>query len=249
MALIDWSQIAAISAAATAIIAAMMSTIIFVFLRDRNRSRYNDDRHMAVLSEMRASYETQIAMISRQLVATEERWRDANHLILTSQERQPELVPSSSQTVSSDDFIRSLGIDPATIKVDTKLVFVLTPFSKSEESVFEVVQKVCQRNGLRCARGDEEHVSGDILPHVVRMILSARIVVANVSSRNPNVFYELGITHALGKKSVLISEAMERVPFDIQSRRVIIFSTPEELDQRWSDALVRTFSGVDQPGS
>ena len=245
MASIDWSQIAVFSTAATAFIALMMSLISFVFLRDRNRSRYDEDRQMAVLSEMRASYETQIAMISRQLVATEERWRDANHLILASQERQSKLVPSSSKTISSDEFIRSLGIDLAEIIVDPKLVFVLTPFSKSEESVFEIIKKVCHRNGLRCVRGDEEHVSGDILPHVVRMILSARIVVANVSSRNPNVFYELGIAHALGKNSVLVSESMERVPFDIQSRRVIIFSTPDELDQRWSDALVRTFSGID----
>lgn len=242
MGLIDWGQVVGLTIAVTAIVGTIMSILVLFTLRDRNRSRYDDLRNRAVLSEMRASYEAQLALISRQLVATEERWRDANHLILASQEHQSEVVPSTSSLIAGDLFVKSLGINLNSLKMDPKLVFVLTPFSREEQKVFEVIQEVCQRNGLRCVRGDEEHVSGDILTHIVAMILRSRVVVANVSSRNPNVFYELGIAHALGKQSVLISETIEKVPFDIRSRRVITFSSHDELAQRWADALLRSFS-------
>jgi hypothetical protein len=60
-------------------------------------------------------------------------------------------------------------------------------------------------------------ISQQILQHV----LGARLVVADLSFHNPNVFYELAIRHATGLPTVLISRAAESVPFDVADLRVL----------------------------
>jgi hypothetical protein len=74
--------VAALFAALAATLSAMMVMV------NRNReSHYDKEAQRAVLSAMRESYESQIATLSREMTATQERWRDANHLLMTAQQR------------------------------------------------------------------------------------------------------------------------------------------------------------------
>lgn len=237
----EFSQIALFATVVTAVIGGMMAMFMTLYLRDRSQSSYDEDKRRAILSDMRESYESQIARLTERLVATDERWRDVNHLVLTSQERQAETIAS---TGSPSNFIRSLGIDPGSVKTDDNLVFMLTPFTKEENATYRVVQTVCQDNGMICVRGDENHVTGEILPHIVEMILRARVIVANITSRNPNVFYELGIAHALDKQTILLARKADAAPFDVQSRRIVIYNSMEDLERKLTGALLRAYRQV-----
>src|SRR5690606_5004407 len=141
----------------------------------------------AELSMMRTLYEDRIAELTHRLTATEGRWIEVNHLLLDAQRGQS-ITPtpaSPPQGKSTDTFFASLGIATEEVRVDPKLVFVLTPFSEKEKDTFEAIRNTCLRVGLRASRGDEEFVEGPILHHIVRQILNARVVIANVTTRNP----------------------------------------------------------------
>jgi hypothetical protein len=204
------------------------------------RSHYDDLRQEAVLSEMRASYESKISELAREMVATRARWEDANHLLISGQSRQQDLAASSA--VDPTGFLKSFGISPRDASVQEDLVFVLTPFAQEERSVFEAIKRVCDRTGLIARRGDETRAEGDILQQIISGIVASRLVIANISARNPNVFFELGIAMALGKPTLLISSTLDDTPFDVRGRRILIYNDEHDLERRLAEALLQTIN-------
>lgn len=75
---------------------------------------------------------------------------------------------------------------------------------------------------------------------VWRMIRDAEIIVAELTTQNANVFYELGLAHAAGKPVILLSETMDDVPFDLRSLRVITY---DRHDPEWGAELRQTLAG------
>lgn len=241
------SAVAAFLGAAATVVISLVAWLIY--RRDQvNRSTYDEGKGVAALSMLRSVYEDRISELTDRLTATEERWTEVNHLILDAQKTQSSEVTNSEAPVLYEDnpFLSSLGIDLNAIEVDPKLIFVLTPFSEREREVYEAVRDACAELGLYASRGDEEFIEGPILPHVVRQILRARIVIGNITSRNPNVFYELGIAQAVGKPTLVVSKGRNRaLPFDLRSRRVVFFEDYAELRQALQIELARWV--IDQP--
>ena len=60
---------------------------------------------------------------------------------------------------------------------------------------------------------------------IIRGICEADLIVAELTSLNPNVLYELGIAHGLNKPTILLTQSIEDVPFDLRSYRIISYST------------------------
>ncbi len=214
--------------------------LLLQYLRTHRNTRYDGERHRVQLEEVRRAIETQTYRLQERLVATENRWRDVNHLLISSQ---------SSQTDSDGDqrpilsrFLRSAGLRNDDLAVDPKLVFVLIPFNPQYEGVYQLVSSICSEIGLKAQRGDEEFLSGDIFPHIIRLLVRARIVVADVDGRNPNVFYELGIAQAIGKNTILIAKAPQDVPFDLKAKRLVIYEDEAQLRQRLSLELSRALA-------
>jgi hypothetical protein len=52
----------------------------------------------------------------------------------------------------------------------------------------------------------------------------ADLIVADLTGKNANVFYEVGICHALEKSVLLLAQSMDDVPFDLRHRRVLLYS-------------------------
>jgi hypothetical protein len=77
--------------------------------------------------------------------------------------------------------------------------------------------------GLSCIRADEIYGTGAIIDDIYRAILNADICIADVTGRNPNVSYELGMAHALGKPVVLVTQNVTDVPFDYRHLRLISY--------------------------
>ena len=79
-------------------------------------------------------------------------------------------------------------------------------------------------------RVDEDHSVANIMVRVREKIKAARICLADITEDNPNVWYEVGYAHALGKQIVLISEKKDKIPFDMSGEKVIFYHTSSASD-------------------
>lgn len=115
------------------------------------------------------------------------------------------------------------------------LCFVIMPFGKkgSEkelhyDTVYEhIIKRAVKEAGFRCLRADEIPKSGPIPETVKEELRDAELVLADLSDRNPNVFYELGFRHALGKPSITISDDVSTLPFNLATYSTIQYTTTE----------------------
>jgi len=99
-------------------------------------------------------------------------------------------------------------------KVD---VFVLMPFKAKLEKVYiDHIRGLGQELGLAIWRADEMFSPGPFMEKVWDGICAAQIVLADCTEKNPNVFYEIGIAHTVGKKVVLITRSDKDIPSDIK---------------------------------
>ncbi len=104
-------------------------------------------------------------------------------------------------------------------------VFVLMPFSKEFDDTYELaIQPACEAAGAYAERVDKQIFTGSILDRVYNQISKADLIVADMSERNPNVFYEVGYAHALGKTTVLVTKSAEDIPFDLKHYSHIIYN-------------------------
>lgn len=102
--------------------------------------------------------------------------------------------------------------------------FVLMPFAENFREVYERIYKhICEDNNIKCWRVDERQSPGSITKDIIDGILDADIIIADLTSKNANVFYELGFAHSIGKPVILTAQNGNDVPFDIQSYRVIFY--------------------------
>jgi len=212
-----------------------MFTVIIFFLMLILRNSQNQNREL--ISTMRDSYEKQLYMMNERLTASSDRWRDVNHLLVSSQKSQPFIDQKNKIYFSS--FLKANGLTPADIELDKEIVFVLTPFNNIFNEVYRTIQSTCMDIGLKCYRGDEQFLQGDILPHILKLICKSSIVIANIEGRNPNVFYELGIAHALNKNTLLVTKTIENLPIDIKAKRIIIYRNLKDLRAMLKDELLK----------
>jgi hypothetical protein len=100
---------------------------------------------------------------------------------------------------------------------DYPSAFVVMPFGKpwSDDVYKRLIEPAVVAAGLECIRGDEIARVGDLTQNIWGALLHAGVVVADVSALNANVFYELGLVHALGKDTFILKRAGSKVPADI----------------------------------
>ncbi len=116
--------------------------------------------------------------------------------------------------------------------------FVVMPFDPEFQSVYDqLIVPALERVGYRVKRADSDLDQQNVLKDVVRGIAGADLVVAELTSRNPNVLYELGVSHALRRNTVLITQSMDEVPFDLRAYRVIRYSTQFDAASELSEQL------------
>lgn len=131
------------------------------------------------------------------------------------------------------------------IPVDSELCFVLMPFAPDLRQIYDdVIAPTVAGLGLRCIRADDLFDNRPIMDDIWDNIRRSRLVIADLTGRNPNVFYEAGIAHALGKEVVLISRSIEDVPFDLRHIRCLIYSDTLRGAKKLVDDLAKTLSAV-----
>lgn len=177
---------------------------------------------------IRDTLEREISDMQKKLSMTEEQWRRSNHLILSSQEKNH---TNENNRIDTLDYLKNFGLKTEDYIVDENMVFFLTPFGAEYYEVYEVCKDICKGANMNLFRGDEKYLSNDIFSQIIRYIVKANIIIANVDSKNPNVFYELGIAHTLGKRIILISNREYKIPFDIQQYRILFYENFETLKE------------------
>lgn len=221
------------------VVFSLVSVLLTLEYIKKNRYfRYKQEKD-TLLDEERRYYEEQLYKLQNELMENERRWKDANHLIINGQSETK--IDLNEKNVFSKTFFENLGINLDTIEIERKSVFVLTPFIDEESKTFNQIKEVCGEVDLKCSRGDEVYRNNDILSHIISSILKSNIVIANINGRNPNVFYELGICHAIGKPVILISKTKNDLPFDIKSKNIIFYKDFSELQMELKSELLKIF--------
>lgn len=118
-----------------------------------------------------------------------------------------------------------------------KVCFVMQPFAGHLGGYYDLIYRpAIEQAGLQAMRADAEIFgTGKIMDQIWRGIHGADVLVAELTSKNANVFYELGLAHALEKPVVLVSSNEEDVPFDLRHIRVILY---DQTDPFWGQKLV-----------
>jgi hypothetical protein len=129
------------------------------------------------------------------------------------------------------ELFKSRPIEPAPARKSRpaearRRCFVVMPFGDDDlQVVYEYFVKPTLVDGcnLACQRGDDVFGSNVIMEDILKSISAADVVVADLTGKNANVFYEVGICHALGKQVLLLAQSVEDVPFDLRHRRVLLY--------------------------
>lgn len=164
--------------------------------------------------------------------------------LLTKRDGKSRVVDISVGGSDSNEESPTLKKLERTVKVgSTDSCFVMMPFAMPLGGYYEAVYKpAIEKAGLQPVRADAEIFgAGQIMNQVWSGIRRAKVLVAELTTRNPNVFYELGLAHALKKPVVLISSNEDDVPFDLKHIRVIYYDVNDPF---WGQKLLCLLSRI-----
>lgn len=164
--------------------------------------------------------------------------------IFTDSMKSAELIDESGNQTRIIDAGRDEAHRPADGKAAPKAkvsagtkCFVMQPFAPPLGTYYESIFKpAIEQAGLDPIRADGNIFGpGKIIDQIWRGIGSATVLIAELTTRNPNVFYELGLAHALHKPVILVSSTDEDVPFDLRHLRYIKY---DKEDPFWGQKLI-----------
>lgn len=212
---------------------------------DRKKKRYSNVNHdnsttlypgvemlnqLIEYSHKRRDLEAEIARLTAQLTKTEiADYYDINRLVISG---QGEYIGNGA--IDYKHFLEQFGINPETVTIRKNYAVFLTPFTNNGKAVFDVCQGVLNKLGILLQMTDNSVKKSDIMMNIVSKIVEAHFLIVNIDGRNPNVYYELGIAHALGKPTILISNSdypEDELSFDIRQKNVILFKNYDMLER------------------
>src|SRR5437660_148582 len=126
-------------------------------------------------------------------------------------------------------------MEQVTVKEDQ--CFMLMPFGEqwSDRIWKRHIKRIVEGFGMRVFRADDLYGS-NILNDIWRGITESRVIIADITGRNPNVMYELGLSHALKKDVIILSQCEGDIPFDLRVHRCLIYEDNsdgyEQLEQQ-----------------
>jgi hypothetical protein len=129
------------------------------------------------------------------------------------------------QRLPSDDFVFSYPItDRPRRPGEVRFCFLAMPTKEWLPNVQRTIEAAAV--GFQCKLSVDNAAAGDIMNQVWQEIRKSEVVVADLTDKNPNVFYELGLAHALGKTTIIIKQRdTPPVPFDLRNYRYFEYDT------------------------
>jgi hypothetical protein len=137
-------------------------------------------------------------------------------------------VPEILQSYFDPTFIRCAPIFHGRMFRENiyHFAFVLMPFAEQFDDIYKdhiepTVEKYI--DFFDCMRADEIYEPNEIMESIWESLVTCEVVISDLTSKNPNVFYETGIAHTLGKPTILLSQTIDDVPFDLRHLNVILY--------------------------
>ena len=129
--------------------------------------------------------------------------------------------------------------------IDQDLIFVLMPFAEEFEEIYSTcINPTALKFVSKCLRADSIFHNRPIVDVIWESINKAVLIIADLTGKNPNVFYEVGMAHTLGKEVILLSQNMEDVPFDLRHLNIIIYKWTPPGAKKLETALAATIQAV-----
>ena len=111
--------------------------------------------------------------------------------------------------------------------------FVAMPFDAAFSDLFHYgISNAVRKNGLLCERIDQQAFTGDILQRLKDQIETAKLVIADLTTGNANVFLEIGFAWGNGIPTVLICREGEPLRFDVQSQKCLFYENIRDLEEK-----------------
>ena len=109
-----------------------------------------------------------------------------------------------------------------------KTCFVIMPFSDDMAEVYwKAIQPACDKAGFSALRVDQLEGVYNINQKIIEHIFTSHVIIADLTDWRPNVFYEMGVAHAIDNKTIMIIQKKDKVPFDVHSYRCIEYEQTE----------------------
>ncbi len=145
------------------------------------------------------------------------------------------LAETSRTAISADPLF---GPPRSSVRHD---VFVLMPFTSELQPVYaDHIKNVAKKLNISAGRADDFFTTHAIIQDIWSAIFSSKVLISDCSGRNPNVFYETGIAHTLGRPVVLIAQRLDDIPFDLRHLRVIEYSLTPRGMKLFEETLCKT---------
>lgn len=106
---------------------------------------------------------------------------------------------------------------------DPTLVALMMPFDAKFDKVSKAIKDAANQLSLKCQRVDDMFKNSVLIQDIFELIFKASIIVCDCSGKNPNVLYETGIAHVLGRSVILITQNLDDIPFDLRHHRIITY--------------------------
>jgi hypothetical protein len=113
-------------------------------------------------------------------------------------------------------------------KLNEKLISVMMPFSAGFSGTYSAITKVADYMSLECLRADDIWDNSTFIQDIFDLIFCSKVVVVDFTGKNPNVMYETGIAHTLGKTVIPITQSIDDIPSDLGHHRALKYYPNEE---------------------
>jgi len=145
------------------------------------------------------------------------------------------------------DIIEMMHFRPIFNSKQSKVVrnscFYLGPFREPYNTIYnDHVVPALVRRRFKIARADEIFSTDAVIEDVWAGINSAFFIIADVTGRNPNVMYEIGMAHTVGKPVLLISQSADDIPFDLRHRRCLVYEYTPRGCQKLEEGIAQTIA-------
>lgn len=130
------------------------------------------------------------------------------------------------------------------------IIGVMMPFSSNFTPVYQAIQRACGQTPLPAKRADEVWNNSTVISDILELINHSAVVICDLTDRNANVFYELGIAHAWAKTVIPITQSDADVPADLRHHRYLRYlNNKEGLEAMERDLATRLTGLLGKNGS
>lgn len=215
----------------------LISFLIFYYIKKLEAKivDYNNDN---LIKYQRSRLENRVYAATEKLVLDNQHFADMNHLILDASAYKD---LTSKRSVPNNSYFEELGIKDEDFFIKEKQALCLMPFSKRYRPIYDVIAHSCEYCGYNCRRSDDELIetNSNLRRFIVSLIIQAQVVIAEIDGRNPNVMYEVGLAHAIGKLVIIVvkRDNSNEIPENLKGNRLIVYRNEDDLFEQLTQTL------------